>query len=210
MSLWFDSNDQIRILQSYLPVGRVYKKAYSVGSTFYNIIRWQAASFQRLIDEFNLTFKGMFLCSDKTSIDKWKADYNIPNDVFYESAEDNKKDVFALKYLMRGNKEWNYRAVANLYGVKVVIGIGLDENGNDAGNALTVSMVGLKTERIPHELPHILGNGFAPNKIMKMYAMMKPANCRIIYRALLPTDPPPKPMITFCSGLSAVTTQEIK
>lgn len=209
MSLWFGVDNQIEILQGYLPVGRIYKKAYSKGSTFYNIIRWQATSFGWLVGRFNTTLKGMYICSDETLLDKWKADYSIPNETFYEGDE-NRKDVFALKYLMRGNKEWNFRAVANLYGIEVVIGIGLDENGDDAGNAMTVSMLGLDTGRIPHELPHILGNGLAPTKVMKMYAMMKQAQCRIIYRTLLPTDPKPKPMIKFCAGLTDTKTDSYR
>lgn len=201
MSMWFKDENQIEILQGYLPVGRIFKKAYSPFSTFYNIIRWQASSFSWLVEKFNDTFKGMYLCSDKTLIDKWKSDYNIPNGIFYESKDENKKDIFALRYLMRGNTEWNFRAVANLYGVDVVILPGVDDAGHEAGNSMIVTFVGIAVRRIPHKLPHVLGDGNKANKIMEMYAMMKQAQCHITYRGVLPSDPKPKPRIIFCDGL---------
>ena len=115
MNLWFDRNNQEKILLKYLPTGKAYKQAFVEGSNFNKIIKWISFNFQWLVDRYNRTFKALYVCEGDYLVEKWKTDYNIPNNVFYLSEKENRTDVFVLRYLMKGNTKWHFQAIANIY-----------------------------------------------------------------------------------------------
>lgn len=198
MNEWFDGSSQKKKMLGYLPTGRVYRNAYVDGSNLNKFIEWMSKGFEVLVDEYNRTFMGLFVCESDYLLEKWKTDYGIPNNIFYEHPEENWKDVFVLRYLMRGNKEWNYRAIANIYGVDIFI--------YRAGEYL-------KDSRLPHKVPHRIQNVVNGNnaivisfvnirddelddseegvkkkrlleKIKKIYGVIKEAHLSIVYMPL--------------------------
>lgn len=216
MSLWFDRENQEKILLKYLPVGKSYRQAFVEGSNFNNLIKWISFNFQRLVDKYNRTFKGLYVCESDYLVERWKADYNIPSNVFYLSKDENKIDVFVLRYLMRGNTKWHFQAIANIYGVDVVITNARDffknsrlPNGiphklyagvEDMNNVLVVNFLTTEYDTLPHSIPHKLGGGMKLEKIKKIYQVIKQAQCKILYlsaRAAVGKDE----KINFCKGV---------
>lgn len=200
MSNWFDEGvDDSRVL-GYLPSGKVYKQAWSPSSNFRKVVNWIAIVFARLAVDINWVFKGLFIVRSRNLIDEWKYDYRIPDSVFYSTDEfEHQKDVFVMKYLMRGNIEWNYKAIANIYDYDVALYPAtvyfkpsklahkiphkiMSFDGN-IRERLVVVLRGDGYDRIPHQVPHWLGNGKRLDKIKKLYATIKPASVQIIYMA---------------------------
>ena len=218
MSLWFSREKQVEILLKYLPIGRAYKQAFVEGSNFNNLIKWISFSFQALVDKYNRTFKGLYVCESDYLIERWKADYSIPNGFFYLSEEENKIDIFVLRYLMRGNTKWHFQAIANIYNVDVIITNAKDyfsgsrlpnriphrlhSRVENVNNVLIVSFLEVEYDQLPHSIPHKLGSGRKLDKIKKIYQIIKQAQCKILYlpvsstvtnidsRDVLPTEIP--------------------
>lgn len=197
MSLWFSSENQEKILLKYLPSGRAYKQAFVDGSNFNKIIKWISFTFQNLVEKYNKVFKGLYVCESDYLLANWKTDYNIPNSTFYLSKEENKADIFVLRYLMKGNTKWHFQAIANIYGVDVVITSGADYfrrcrlpnniphklcgNTENVANVLVVNFLDTVYSLLPHAVPHQLGNGRKIGKIKKIYHDIKEAQCKILY-----------------------------
>lgn len=197
MNLWFDRNNQEKILLKYLPTGRSYKQAFVEGSNFNKIIKWISFNFQWLVDRYNRTFKGLYVCESDYLEEKWKIDYNIPNEVFYLSQDENRTDVFVLRYLMKGNTKWHFQAIANIYGVDVIITNGKDyfersrlpnriphklyAGVDNVTNVMVVNFLASEYNSLPHQIPHKLGSGRKLEKIKKVYGIIKEAQCKILY-----------------------------
>jgi hypothetical protein len=199
MNLWFDREYQEQKLLGYMPKGSAYKQSFVKNTNFNNFLIWIATSFRWLVDEYNQTFKGNYICESDYLIDNWKKDYSIPgsNDVFLVSEEDNRADVFVLKYLMRGNTRWNFQAIANIYGIEVSVENGIDyfidsrlphkipheivSFSGEITEVLVITFLGLEFDILPHDVPHILGTGARVEKIKKIYDIIKEAQCKIIY-----------------------------
>lgn len=197
MDLWFDRDNQEKILLKYLPIGRSYKQAFVEGSNFNKIIKWVSFSFQWLVDRYNKTFKGLYVCESDYLEEKWKTDYNIPNEVFYLSPDENRTDVFVLKYLMKGNTKWHFQAIANIYDVDVIITTAEDyfkpswlpneiphklySSADNNHNVMVISFLAPEHDSLPHQIPHKLGSGLKIDKIKKVYNIIKEAQCKILY-----------------------------
>ena len=197
MSLWFDRNNQEKIFQQYLPTGKAYKQASVEGSNFNKIIKWISFNFQWLVDRYNRVFKALYVCEGNYLVEKWKTDYNIPNSVFYLSEEENRTDVFVLRYLMKGNTSWHFQAIANIYGVDVNITSAKDffqksrlpskiphklyGDIKNVTNVMSVNFFATGYDPLPHPIPHKLGIGKKLEKIKKIYQIIKEAQCNILY-----------------------------
>lgn len=198
MSLWFNREEQDKILLKYLPKGKVYKQAHITGTNFNKIIKWIASGFTWLADEYNQTFKGMYICESSYLIDGFKRDYNIPNETFYNAeVEEHRRDIFALRYLMKGNTEWHFRAIANLYDFDVDVVSGKEyfkqyripnkiphklyggiENIN---HILVIIFYNEDISPMPHKIPHKLGSGLKIAKVKKIYDIIKQSQIKIMY-----------------------------
>ncbi len=198
MKEWFEVDNQKEKLLGYMPKGRAYKQAYKEGKNFNRFMKWVSMGFEYLIREYNRTFMGLFVTESDYLLDRWKADYGIPNDVFYEHPTDNWKDIFVLKYLMRGNKEWNYRAIANIYGVDIVIYRGHEyvrksrlpnpvphriQNISNGESVIVISFVNMDYDRLGNSKEDIEKRKLL-DKIKKIYAIIKEAQLRIVYLPL--------------------------
>lgn len=198
MDLWFNEDNQEDILIDYMPKGKVYRQSKIKGSNFNKLILWLSSSFLWLVMMYNKTFKGFFLCKSTYLIENFKKDYNIPNEVFYNAdIAEHRKDVFALKYLMKGNTEWHFRAVANMYGYDIDIASGkeyfighripnkiphkLYSGITNVNNVLVIMFYSAERETIPNKIPHKLGSGIKISKIKKIFDIMKQAQIKIMY-----------------------------
>lgn len=182
MSLWFDTENQEQKLLNYMPKGKAYAQSKVKDSNFNNFILWISASFKSLVDKYNQSFKGLYLCVSDYLIENWRLDYSIPNDIFYFSESENRTDLFVLKYLMRGNTEWHFKAIASAYGIKVLVENGVDYYQDPLKtNILVITLEDQDFDRLPHSVPHFLRVGKGVGKIQKIYEIIKEAHCKIIY-----------------------------
>lgn len=182
MGLWFDTENQEQKFLNYMPKGKAYTQSKVKGSNFNNFILWISASFKSLVDKYNQSFKGLYLCVSDYLIESWRLDYSIPNSVFYFSETENRTDVFILKYLMRGNTEWHFKAIATAYGMKVLVENGVDFYQDPAKtNILVITLESQDFDRLPHSVPHVLRSGRELIKIQTIYEIIKEAHCKIIY-----------------------------
>ena len=196
--LFFNKDDQEKIVLNYLPKGRVFKQAKKVGTNFNKLIKWMAKFFEDLVDVYNETFKGLFICESTFFIEQFKKDYSIPNEIFYQTTiEEHQTDIKVLKYLMSGNQKFHFEAIAQMYGVCVVATDGetflkntripskiphkLIGNYINPKNILIVTIYSDAVDVLPHEVPHILGSGLKIEKLKKIYAKIKPAQTKILY-----------------------------
>lgn len=198
MSLWFNEDNQEDILIKCMPKGKVYKQLKIKGSNFNKLIKWLSSSFLWLVKMYNKTFKGMYICKSTYLIENFKKDYNIPNEVFYSTdIDEHRRDIFVLKYLMKGNTEWHFRAVANIYGYDVDVISGKEyfrqyripnkiphklysgvENINDV---LVIIFYNDEKNIMPYKIPHKLGSGSKVAKIKKIFDIMKQSQVKIVY-----------------------------
>jgi len=198
--LFFNRDNQDKILLGYFPKGLIFQKAHESGAEFNKVIRWIASGFQWLIDKYNETFMGIFICKSDFFIEQFKKDYNIPNEIFYQSTkEEHVADIKVIKYLMRGNMAWNFQAIASQYGICVKV-----ESGKDyyfvsrlpakipyklfdlsallnVNNILVVTIYQDASSNLPYKLPMKLGTSLKENKLKAIYDKIKPAQSSIIY-----------------------------
>lgn len=201
--LYFNRENQEQIYLNNLPKGRIYKQAKKQDTNFNKFVKWIAKGFEWLVDKYNETFKGLFICESKFFIEQFKKDYNIPNEVFYETTNDeHQQDVKVLKYLMRGNTAWNFKAIASMYGIGVEVYAGEDYYAdfdfdilphsvphklygrfNSLGNIIVIVINTDDTGKdiLPHSVPHILGTSLKIRKLKKIYDIIKPTHTRVIY-----------------------------
>lgn len=196
--MWFKRDNQEKILLQYLPKGRVYKQAFVKGSNFNKVIKWLAKQFEFLIDKYNEVFKGMYLCESDVLVSNFKKDYLIPNEVFYNAdTTEHRKDVFVLRYLMWGNKKWNFQAIANLYGYDIEIYSGKDYfkksripnriptrlygNIQNVNNVIVIIFNNEEINPMPHSIPHKLGSGLGVSKIKRIFDIIKQSQTKILY-----------------------------
>lgn len=196
--LFFNRDNQEQIVLNNLPKGRVYKKAHEDGTDFNKIIKWIAKSFEWLVDLYNDYFKGLFICKSTFLIEHHKKDYNIPNQLFYQTTdEEHQTDIIVLKYLMSGNMTWHFEAVAKAYCINVTAVSGKEFYKNsripnkiphklytffeNTNNILVVLINYRESDILPNKIPHKLGTGLKLDKLKKIYAKMKPAQVKIVY-----------------------------
>lgn len=187
--LWFEVDQQEKILIDYLPKGAAYKQASIKGSNFNNLILTIASSFRWLASRFNRTFKGLYITESDALLEKWKIDYGVPSDVF-RTSDVNRLDVYCLRYLMHGNSEWNFRAIANLYLLDVIVEPGSKDNPvTDDKTVDYITIKYLPTNagflRLPYKIPHYLRTDGSESltKIKKIYNIIRPRQLQIIYEA---------------------------
>jgi len=194
--LWFNEGEQDKILIRFFAKGRVYRNIRVAGKNFNNLILWMASGFSWLIAEYNKVFAGLFICESSHLVDDFKKDYGIPSKLFSVSTE-NRVDVFVMKYLMRGNRAWDFYAVAKAYGldIRVITGREYYENSRipnkiphklyagvlDVDNILIIVFMGDEFASMPYKVPHKLGSGQVLAKIKRVFGIMKEAQTRIIY-----------------------------
>lgn len=196
--LFFNRENQYRKLLGYLPKGRIFKQARKKGTNFNNIILWISKSFERLLDKFNIYFKGLYICESKIFIEDFKRDFSIPNEVFYQADNDEHySDILVLKYLMRGNKKQNFKLIAQLYGYCAVVETGddffqksrlpnrvphrLNDYFANSNTTLVVILYKKVSEGLPYKIPHRLSADLKVGKIKKIFDLIKPAHIKIIY-----------------------------
>lgn len=198
MNEWFDTDEQKEKLLGYMPKGRAYKQAYKIGKNLSKFMKWASVGFEDLIVEYNRSFMGLFVPESDYLLQKWKDDYSIPNDVFYESPSENWRDVFVLKYLMRGNKDWNYRAIANIYDIDIVIYRGHEyvqksrlpnpvphriQNISNSESVIVISFINVDYDKLGRSKEDEAKRKLI-NKIKKIYSTIKEAQLRIVYLPL--------------------------
>ena len=198
--LYFNRENQEQIYLSNLPKGKVFKQAKKQGTNFNKIVKWIAKGFEWLVDRYNQTFKGLFICESKYFIEQFKKDYAVPNKIFYQTTDDEHQiDIKVLKYLMRGNTVWHFKMIAQLYGycVKVTSGVEYFKNSRipntiphklyssfeNINNILVITFYEQEADILPSSVPHKLGSGLKISKIKKIYDIIKPAQVKILYLA---------------------------
>ena len=198
--LFFNRDNQKRKYLNNLPLGRVFKQARKDGTDFNNFSNWIGSGFQWLVDRYNETFKGLFVCKSRFLIEEFKKDYSIPNEVFYETTvEEHIADVKVLKYLMKGNMAWHFQAIANAYDLCVEIRTGVEhfslsqlpakipyrlyniDDVQNINNILVIVFKGQSTTSLPYKLPHKLATSLKTTKLKRIYDKIKPAQTRILY-----------------------------
>lgn len=193
MTLWFEVDEQEKILIDYMPRGAAYKQARINGSNFNNFIKAISKSFEWLAIRYNNVFRGLFITESPFLLSRWETDYGILNRVFSSDTAhiptltENRLDIYALRYLMNGNTEWNFRAIANLYFVDVIIEAGDSEHPPVVGqtsNYITVKYIERIQEGLPYNIPHYLTTDETFNKIKYIYQIIKPSHIKITYLVL--------------------------
>lgn len=198
MKEWFEVDKQKEKLLGYMPKGRAYKQAYKEGKNFSRFMTWVSMGFEYLVYEYNRSFMGLFISESDYLLDRWKSDYGIPNNVFYEHPTENWKDVFVLKYLMRGNKDWNYRAIANIYDIDIIIYRGHEyvqksrlpspvphriQNISNGESVIVISFINVDYDKFGNSKEDVAKKRLI-EKIKKIYATIKEAQLRIVYLPL--------------------------
>lgn len=184
--LWFEVDQQEKILIDYLPKGAAYKQAAIKGSNFNNLILTLANSFRWLTSRFNRTFKGLYITQSNSLLEKWKTDYGVPSDVF-KTSDVNRLDVYCLRYLMRGNSEWNFKAIANLYLLDVIIEPGSKDNpiiANETVDHITIKYTASGAIKLPYKVPHHLRGNESLEKVKLIYDIIRPRHLKVVYEAL--------------------------
>lgn len=196
--LFFNNNKQDKIFLNYLPKGKIYKQASINGTNFNKLIQWIGASFEWLVDAYNVVFNGLFILRGTYFIKKFKKDYSIPNEIFYQTTDqEHQIDIIVLKYLMKSNRSWNFKAIANAYGICVDVWAGakyyrpsrlpnsvphyLMSDFTNINNIIVVKFYFDEYDVLPHNVPHKLGTGIKIAKIKKIYDIIKPAQTKIVY-----------------------------
>ena len=207
MTLWFEVDEQEKILIDYMPRGAAYKQARINGSNFNNLIKAISKSFEWLAIRYNNVFRGLFVTESPFLLSRWVTDYGIPSRVFPSDTEkttENRLDVYALRYLMNGNTEWNFRAVANLYLVDIIIEPGDSEHPPVVGqtsNYITIKYVESRETRVPYDIPHYLRTAKTIDKIKAIYQIIKPSHIKITYIILPENTKIDTPRVLFPSSL---------
>ena len=198
--LYFNRENQEQIYLNNLPKGRVFKQASTKGTNFNKFVKWIAKSFEWLVDRYNETFKGLYICESQYFIEQFKKDYSIPNKIFYQTTNDeHTQDIKVLKYLMSGNTAWHFKTIAQMYGycIKVTSGVEYFEKSRipniiphklysgfeNVNNILVITFYEQEADILPISVPHKLGAGLKISKLKKIYDIIKPAQVKILYMA---------------------------
>jgi len=138
----FIASGQDNIFVSYLPYSRIHRQASVNDSTYNKIVLWIGSIFTYIILEINKVFNGLFINNSTYLLDYFKRDYGLPNKIFYDTTtQETLQDIYVLKFLSKGNRAWNFQAIANVYGVDVKVVSGRFSD---------------KESRLPNKIPHIL------------------------------------------------------
>ena len=198
--LFFNRENQLSIFLGYLPKGLIFNKAHEDGAEFNKLVKWIASGFEWLVDKYNLAFMGVFICKSDFYIEQFKKDYSIPNEVFYQSDnEEHTQDIKVIKYLMKGNGIWNFQAIASVYGLCVKVQSGKDyyfvsrlpaklpyklfdlSALININNIFVVTIYESTSQQLPYKLPLKMGTGLKEKKLKAIYDKIKPAQTSIIY-----------------------------
>lgn len=196
--LFFNNENQEEIYLNNLPKGRIYNKAYEENSNFNKVVKWIASQFKWLVDRYNLYFKGLFICKSDFFIEEFKKDYSIPSKVFYPTTKDeHRADIKVKKYLMWGNRKFNFEAIAYQYGICAIVKSGVEYFKNsripnsiphrlysdfgNTNNILVITLLAQDVDLLPHSVPHRLNAGLRINKIKSIFEQIKPAHIKILY-----------------------------
>ena len=110
-------------------------------------------------------------------IEEHKRDFGIPNEIFYKTdRQEHRKDVYCIKYLMKGNAEWNFKAIANLYDYDIsVTNKSLYQNTTPTeltNNILVITFGVQQPTTIPARML----------KVMKIFDIIRQAQVQIEYQ----------------------------
>ena len=192
MTIKFISENQEKVFLDYMPRGRIYKQARIPGSLFNKIIKWITLQFEVLLKQYNETIEGLFVCVSLKFLPNYQTDYNMPNEIFYINQTDSDVDVFVSKYLLRGNTEWYFRAIANAYGVDVIVRSNKEAFRNTppqgTGGTVYITIVDFNAGVLPYDLPFPLGLGRKRDKIKALYEIIKSAETRLVYQEPYETE----------------------
>ena len=194
--LWFRLDKQKEILLDYLPPGKANKQAHNEGSNYSNLLNWMSVMFFDLTKRYIRTFKQMFICT-AYNVKPWKSDYSIPNEVFYVTDdEEHRRDVYVMKYLMKGNTPWHFKAIANIYDIDVEIFAGRDYYKQDGfpykfpikfrrrmteNNILVIVFKYTPLGGFPYKFPIRFMRNRQLEKLKKIYEIIKSSEVKIIY-----------------------------
>ncbi len=194
MSEFFNTKDQHSIMLDYFPTGKAFLKASEEGTNFFNLVKFIAQANTETIEKLNKNFKSNFICLSNDSIKQLKKDYNIPNNVFYLTDDEiNRVDVFVLKHLMKGNTEWHYRAIANIYGLDILLGweygdrptnIPAEDYPYDGTekHTLFITFYPLPSSSFALEFDVVFGST-VEDKIKGIFDIIKPPHIDIVYKS---------------------------
>lgn len=171
-------------IDDYLPVGKAYYKYKEEGSIAWKRKMWAVEMLTLLAKDIVDVFKGCFVGESNHFADEWKKDYSIPDLIYSKNDDLNFRDVFVKKYLARGNTEWHFRAIANIYGMDCLIRTG-DEYINEFGSLPTthyknispyrlvvVSIFGGGEPHFPLEFPFVFGSEDYIKRLTDIYQSM--------------------------------------
>lgn len=192
----FRRDNQTDIMVSYLPLGRVYRRAFG-DSNFRKVIQWLGVTTLPIIDTLNDTLKGLFPCRSTYMLDRFKGDYGIPNGIFYQTDEkEHQADIVVMKHLMRGNTLWHFKAIANMYGIDANVYTGeewFDSDtlpaklpfklaSGDRVNTIVVMLFGETEGKLPYKLPFTLNRENRKyKKLREIYEEIKPAHTKVVF-----------------------------
>ncbi len=204
-NFFLKKRNQEKIALDFMPRGKIYNQAKIEGSNFNKIIKWISNIFFEIIEEINKVYKGFFISQSKDALNLFKRDYGIPNNIFYEAGRiENGKDIYALKYLTKGNTKESFQKVANLYNADALIedistnptilsnttnrfplnffkGIKFSNlKESDGVNFLFITLI-TNEEPFPYKFPIKFGRPLT-NKIKNIFDLMRPAQVKIFYK----------------------------
>ncbi len=189
MSFKFNRENQLEILLKYLPTGKAYTQAYAEGSNFNKLMEWLASFFDNFIIYINKLLTARFLCLSNFFVKESMADHLLPNDIFYLSdPQHNNIDLFVMQYLMKGNTEWHFQAIANIYDFDVLFGREHGEYDPDYNppvdrkdyNVLYVTFYPPAQAGFEYDFDFPFGDAIG-TKIKQIYEIIKEAQVKIIY-----------------------------
>lgn len=194
--LWFREDKQKEVVLSFLPKGRANKQAHNSGTNYSNLLDWFSRMFFDLTKKYIKTFKQMFIC-EAYDIDAYKRDYSIPNETFYATDnEEHRRDIYVMKYLMKGNTHWHFQAIANIYNIDVEIFAGRDFYNQDGfkykfplkfksrmtdDNVIVVVFKYDKNGGFKYKFPLKFVNDRKLEKLKKIYQVIKSSETKIFY-----------------------------
>jgi hypothetical protein len=194
-----ESIDQITdITLNYTPGGRLLNNKYDKSTNVYKFFKSFSTEQYRVLTELFDINDGLFVKDSTKLIDEWERELGIPDTIFsgVGSLEERQNDVIVKRLLMNGNREVDYKAVADIYGMTIEIRTGAANAffplpfplifaiADEARNTMYIKFIStepLALFPLPFPLEFSSG-GDTIVKLKKVFDKMKPATTKIIYQ----------------------------
>ena len=169
------------IFYQYLPSGKTFSLYNNKTSNFNKVYNWISNILDTQESFIKNIKKDLFITSESKKnqyIKQWKKDYNIPNEIFYDSSdEENLKDIYCIKFLMKDNSKQGLINIAKLYDETIEI----KETKTDSTVEINFITVRPTRKMFNYKFNLKFLNTFSRmKKLRKIFYLIKPVHIEIV------------------------------